>query len=81
MLDEHRPEEWPLYEMATIIFFIVPMAVLVVLYVRIGIRIRNSGSIRGRETAPGPDGARQLSARRTVLRMLGKKKKKNLSNS
>jgi len=35
MLDVNRPENWPLLELATFIFFVVPMILLCILYVRI----------------------------------------------
>ena len=75
LLDENRPEEWPLYEMATFIFFIIPMGILCLLYLRIGIRIRRTSFVRGRidveNVARHGTESRQASCRKNVLRMLG----------
>jgi len=75
MLDENRPSEWPLYEMSTFIFFIVPMAVLCLLYLRIGIRIRRTSLGRGANNFQGTvhlghGQANNSHSRRNILRML-----------
>lgn len=75
LLDEHRPKEWPLYEMASFIFFIQPMAILCLLYLRIGVRLRRKSLIRGRDDCDGVahrgKDSRQASSRKQVLPMLG----------
>ncbi|XP_076619619.1 neuropeptides capa receptor-like [Colletes latitarsis] len=61
--------EFPLYELCCCFFFLLPMAFIVVLYVRIGLRIRSSsleqtveGSVHG-ET-------KQAQSRTTIIRVL-----------
>lgn len=73
--DENPPTQWPLVEVATFIFFIVPMGILCLLYLRIGIRIRRTSLGRGRNVqgvVHHSNESRQSSSRRTILRMLGK---------
>jgi len=73
MLDENRPSEWPLYEMSTFIFFIVPMVMLCLLYLRIGIRIRRTSLGRGNTFQAGVhrgSEAHHSHSRRNILRML-----------
>jgi neuromedin U receptor 1 len=70
--DENPPN---LFEVATFIFFIVPMGILCLLYLRIGIRIRRTSLGRGRNVqgvVHHSNESRQSSSRRTILRMLGK---------
>lgn len=72
--DENQPTPMPLVEMATFIFFIVPMGILCLLYLRIGIRIRRTSLGRGRNVqgvVHHSNESRQSSSRRTILRMLG----------
>ena len=73
--DDNPPTKWPLLEVATFIFFIVPMGILCLLYLRIGIRIRRTSLGRGRNVqgvVHHSNESRQSSSRRTILRMLGK---------
>jgi len=76
MLDENQPANWPLVEMATFIFFIVPMGILCLLYLRIGIRIRRTSLGRGRNAQAGAvhhcNESQRSSSRKNILRMLGK---------
>ncbi|XP_046440100.1 neurotensin receptor type 1-like [Daphnia pulex] len=68
--DENPPN---LFEVATFIFFIVPMGILCLLYLRIGIRIRRTSLGRGRNVqgvVHHSNESRQSSSRRTILRML-----------
>ena len=70
-----QDENPPLVEVATFIFFIVPMGILCLLYLRIGIRIRRTSLGRGRNVqgvVHHSNESRQSSSRRTILRMLGK---------
>lgn len=74
MLDENQPAQLPLLEIATFVFFILPMGILCLIYLRIGIRIRRtslgrSGSMHG--TVHRSNESRQSTSRRTILRMLG----------
>ena len=75
MLDVNRPENWPLLELATFIFFVVPMILLCVLYIRIGIRIRRTSLGRGINAVAGAVNQHQSStrssSRKNALRMLG----------
>ena len=75
MLDENRPSEWPLYEMSTFIFFIVPMVVLCLLYLRIGVRILRTSLGRGANIQGavhrGQGQGNNSHSRRNILRMLG----------
>ncbi|XP_076640709.1 neuropeptides capa receptor [Halictus rubicundus] len=64
MLKESMPK-FPLYEMSCLLFFLLPMAFIAVLYIRMGQRIQISsleGAVHG-ET-------RQAHSRRTIIRML-----------
>ena len=77
LLMETQTTQWPLVEMATFVFFIVPMGILCLLYLRIGIKIasRRTSLGRGRNVQGGvhhSNESRQSSSRRTILRMLGK---------
>ena len=75
MLDVNRPEKWPLLELATFIFFILPMGILCLLYLRIGIRIRRTSLGRGSNVQSGAvhrsSSRRSASSRKNILRMLG----------
>lgn len=75
MLDVNRPENWPLLELATFIFFVVPMILLCILYIRIGIRIRRTSLGRGKNSLAGAinqnRGSTRTSSRKNALRMLG----------
>ncbi|XP_003696837.2 neuropeptides capa receptor-like [Apis florea] len=71
MLLPYMPD-FPLYELSTIIFFLIPMLIILVVYTRMGLKIRNStnntlnsvvqGSIHG--------DSRQIQSRRSVIKML-----------
>lgn len=72
MLD--NPRGFPLWELSTCIFFVVPMLVIMVLYIRMGLQIRSrtrhtaalgvqQGSMHGE--------SRQSQSRKAIIRMLG----------
>ncbi|KZC04373.1 PREDICTED: neuropeptides capa receptor-like [Dufourea novaeangliae] len=68
MLLPYMPK-FPLYELSSIIFFLIPMLVILVVYTRMGWKIRNStrdvvvrGAIHG--------DSRRVQSRRSVIRML-----------
>lgn len=73
MLLPYMPK-FPLYELSSIIFFFIPMLVILVVYTRMGLRIWNStrdtlnsvvhGTIHGN--------SRQIQSRKSVIRMLSK---------
>jgi len=71
------PDSVPLFELATFIFFILPMILLSVLYIRIGIRIRRTSLGRGRNgmalsgTVNHQNGSKRSASRKNALRMLG----------
>ncbi|KDR15327.1 Neuropeptides capa receptor [Zootermopsis nevadensis] len=41
MLDQAVPSHWPMYELSALIFFISPMVIIIILYVRMGVTIRS----------------------------------------
>ncbi|XP_046737980.1 neuropeptides capa receptor-like [Diprion similis] len=66
---QHNMPPFPLYELSCVIFFLIPMLLILVLYVRMGLKIRNTslgqsieGSVHG-ET-------RQVQSRKAIIRML-----------
>ena len=75
LFDVNRPENWPLMELATFIFFVVPMILLCVLYIRIGIRIRRTSlglEIHSLDGAVNQHrGSKRSSSLKNALRMLG----------
>ncbi|XP_031839764.1 neuropeptides capa receptor [Nomia melanderi] len=71
MLLPYMPK-FPLYELSSIIFFLIPMLVILVVYTRMGLKIRNSTkealSSVVHSTIHGE--SRQIQSRRSVIRML-----------
>ncbi|XP_023720965.1 neuropeptides capa receptor isoform X2 [Cryptotermes secundus] len=41
MLDHTVPSDWPMYELSAFLFFLGPMLIIVILYVRMGVTIRS----------------------------------------
>ncbi|XP_066999950.1 neuropeptides capa receptor-like [Anabrus simplex] len=67
MLDENVPAHYPVYELSFGVFFLIPMLVMVVLYVRMGLTIcrpqeRVAGSIHRK--------IKQNQSRKSIVRML-----------
>ena len=65
---------YPIYEVSTILFFLIPVGILLFLYVSMGIALHrtvvpglhSAGSVHGGNTA------RQNAGRKQIIRMLGK---------
>ncbi|XP_078048530.1 neuropeptides capa receptor-like [Augochlora pura] len=64
MPKESMPK-FPLYELSCLVFFLLPMAFIAVLYIRMGLRIQSS-SLEGSRHGE----TRQAHSRRTIIRML-----------
>ncbi|XP_053999844.1 neuropeptides capa receptor-like isoform X1 [Hylaeus anthracinus] len=72
MLLPYMPN-FPLYELSSIIFFFIPMLVILVVYSRIGWKIRNSTRDTLHSVAHGGaihGDSRQMQSRKSVIRML-----------
>ncbi|KAL1130067.1 hypothetical protein AAG570_013010 [Ranatra chinensis] len=72
MLDENIPPHWPLYELSSFLFFFIPLLIIIVLYVRIGVRIddRSRNSL-GRQVEGAVHGeTRHSQSRKSIIRML-----------
>jgi hypothetical protein len=66
MLDNADPFYWPVYELSTFLFFLGPMVIITLLYIRMGITIR-------RRMIKFPGEAKHLDSRtKPIIRMLGK---------
>ncbi|KAF6216164.1 hypothetical protein GE061_000503 [Apolygus lucorum] len=71
MLKENIPKGFPIYELSFLLFFLVPLKIIVILYILIGRKIQSSGN----ELAANADSsvhrdARHLKSRRNIIRML-----------
>lgn len=67
MLEENVPKYFPIYELSFLIFFFIPLCVIIALYAKIGQQIRShslglDGSVHG-ET-------KQSQSRKSIIRML-----------
>ncbi|XP_043253429.1 neuropeptides capa receptor isoform X1 [Colletes gigas] len=70
MLLPYMPK-FPLYELSSIIFFLIPMLVILVVYTRMGLRIRNSTRDTLNSVVHGAiHGDSQIQTRKSVIRML-----------
>ncbi|CAK9804658.1 Neuropeptides capa receptor [Anthophora quadrimaculata] len=71
MLLPYMPD-FPLYELSSIIFFLIPMLVILVVYIRMGLKIRNSTKDTISSVVQGAihGDSRQTQSRRSVIRML-----------
>nr|BAO01075.1 neuropeptide GPCR A25 [Nilaparvata lugens] len=69
MLEKNIPANWPIYELSGALFFCVPMVVIMVLYVRIGMRIRRRERHSLGKRLPGTVHRRSHS-RKAIIRML-----------
>ncbi|KAJ8878677.1 hypothetical protein PR048_019262 [Dryococelus australis] len=85
MMEQDIPEHWPIYEISSFLFFMLPMCVILVLYVLMGIKIRNrkDKSLCNRLSSVHSDQRSSDSRTRSIIRMLGKNEgsKKVGSNS
>ena len=71
MLLPYMPK-FPLYELSCIIFFLIPMLVILVVYTRMGLRIRNSTRETLNSVVQGAihGDSKQTQSRKSVIRML-----------
>ncbi|XP_060817022.1 neuropeptides capa receptor-like [Bombus pascuorum] len=71
MLLPYMPN-FPLYELSSIIFFLIPMLVILVVYTRMGLKIRNSTNHTLNSVMQGAihGDSRQIQSRKSVIRML-----------
>lgn len=66
MLDHAVPSDWPMYELSAFLFFLGPMLIIVILYIRMGVTIRT-------RVIKFPGETKQLNSRtKPIIRMLGK---------
>lgn len=70
MLKENMPE-FPLYQLSCILFFLIPMAFIAVLYIRIGLRIQSDSLAENVEGYVHGE-TKQVQSRKTITRMLSK---------
>ncbi|XP_043800244.1 neuropeptides capa receptor-like [Apis laboriosa] len=68
MLKENMPE-FPLYQLSCILFFLIPMAFIAVLYIRIGLRIQSDSLTENVEGYVHGE-TKQVQSRKTITRML-----------
>lgn len=73
MLLPYMPD-FPLYELSTIIFFLIPMLIILVVYTRMGLKIRNSTKDTLNSVVQGAihGDSRQIQSRKSVIKMLSK---------
>ncbi|XP_017787356.1 PREDICTED: neuropeptides capa receptor-like [Habropoda laboriosa] len=71
MLLPYMPD-FPLYELSSIIFFLVPMLVILVVYIRMGLKIRSSTKDTVHSVVQGAihGDTKQVQSRRSVIKML-----------
>ena len=60
-----------LFEASFFLFFLIPMIIMVVLYIRMGLKIRSTTRFGENSNVHGE--SRQAQSRKAILRMLGKK--------
>lgn len=74
MLDKNVPTGLPIYELSSLLFFLVPMMIIIILYVLIGLRIRQSSRHSlGKQMHGGVHGeTKQIQSKKSIVRMLGK---------
>ncbi|XP_017880475.1 neuropeptides capa receptor-like [Ceratina calcarata] len=64
--------DFPLYELSSVIFFLIPMLIILVVYTRMGLKIRNSTTNTLNSVMQGAihGDSRQVQSRKSVIRML-----------
>lgn len=64
--------EFPLYEVSGIVFFLIPMLVILVVYIRMGLKIRRSTRITVGTMEPNSfhGESRKIQSRKAIVRML-----------
>lgn len=73
MLAENVPPNWPIYEISSILFFLLPMVVILILYARMGIKIRKrTGSSLGKKLEGSVHETKHSSSssKKAIVRML-----------
>jgi len=66
MLDHAVPSNWPMYELSAFLFFLGPMLIIAVLYIRMGLTIQS-------RMIKFPGETKHLDSRtKPIIRMLGK---------
>jgi len=73
MLDKNVPTGVPVYELSSLLFFLVPMMIIIVLYVLIGLQIRQSSRHSlGKQMQGNVHGeTKQIQSKKSIVRMLG----------
>lgn len=73
MLDKNVPTGVPVYELSSLLFFLVPMMIIIVLYVLIGLQIRQSSRHSlGKQMKGNVHGeTKQIQSKKSIVRMLG----------
>ncbi len=73
MLEDDLPPDFPIYELSFLLFFLVPMLLIIVLYVRIGLRLRsrNRHSLGKRLEGVIHGESKHTKTRKSIIRMLG----------
>ncbi|XP_050441474.1 neuropeptides capa receptor-like [Adelges cooleyi] len=69
MLDSNLPPGVPIYELSSFLFFLVPMVIIIVLYVRIGLQIRQSSRHSLGKQMQGGE-SKQMQSKKSIVRML-----------
>ncbi|XP_025410933.1 neuropeptides capa receptor [Sipha flava] len=72
MLDKNVPTGVPIYELSSLLFFLVPMVIIIILYVLIGLQIRQSSRHSlGKQMQGAVHGeTKQIQSKRSIVRML-----------
>ena len=60
-----------LFEFSSLLFFLIPMTIMIFLYVAMGLRIRRPAAF-GKNTAVHADKTKQAQSKKAILKMLGK---------
>ena len=73
MLEDNLPPNFPIYELSFLLFFLIPMLVIIVLYVCIALRIRQRSrhSLGKRVEGVIHGESKHTKTRKSIIRMLG----------
>lgn len=69
MLKQNVPADVPLYELSCTLFFICPAVILIFLYVRIGLTIKNNTKLRGNVHGE----LQSIQSKKSIVSMLSKR--------
>ncbi|GLG97567.1 Neuropeptides capa receptor [Gryllus bimaculatus] len=72
MLTENIPAIYPVYELSSIVFFFLPMVIMIFLYVRMALTIWRPHSVGKRVEGSIHRKIKQSQNRKSIIRMLGK---------